>query len=546
MQRKQKIVIIGGGSAGWFTAAYLSRYLGHLLSITVIETPKIPTISVGESVTPHVQLFFDELGIPTHEWMRETGAIYKMANKFQGWVTGDSDEVEYFSFNFPFDVKQLYKENSDLITFEKGYNIDPGSFKTSDIIAHLYNNKTINKFDRFFNSQYHYMTKNVAPFKENEYLLNQKHTWSQHINSDRCGSYVRDNLCKPNGVRHLQKKVVKVMGHGDRISSVELEDGSKESADIFVDASGFHKVLVKHLEWKEKIYEDYAIDRAVVGHSSYADPQTEMVNHTQTIAQPYGWMFKIGLYHRMGNGFCYSSSHMSDEDAVAHFKKITKNIRSEPRILKWTPSRQETFASGNVATIGLSSGFYEPLEANSLFVLIAGIKCLTETIKNFQETNVLDWLNYNEKLSYALDDIADFIRVHYTLSKRTDTDFWNDMRAIGERRNDADLLRQKYYDDKNTITNAEDNWSMFPDYMWLQVAISWGIDVSHWFKEKVPNDVLDIGSCYFLNRDRKHDVVSNYLDNNYDWLKQNVYKNVSPGTWEIDNYGINFDSKKSQ
>ena len=529
----KKYVIVGGGTAGWFTASALSKQFRNA-DITLIESLDIPIISVGESVTPHVQAFFDFLDIPTHHWMKETGAVYKLANKFQGWITGDLNEVEYFSFNYATDVKRLYRETSEVINVDGDsteYKISNNSFKTTDLIHELYNNKAIDKFDKFFHSQYHYMAKNVAPFKDQTYLLNPSYSWSQHINAEKCGEYLKNHIAIPNGVTHIQQKVLDVTFTGDQINSLTLEDGRVVTGDVFIDATGFHKLLVKKLGWKEIPFKDYAIDRAVVGQLDYEDPHSEMVNYTQSIAQPNGWQFKIGLYHRMGSGYCFSSNHISDEQGVDDFLKMTKNRKTEPRLIKWSPSKLEEMAKGNVATVGLSSGFYEPLEANSLYILISGIKHLLMSLKEYEKTNLLDWKQFNEKMTYGIDDIADFIKVHYTLSQRTDTDFWNDMRAIGKRDHHEDLVRQKYFDHKSSMVGVFDHWSMFADFMWMQLALSWNLDTSKWYDKKIDNTTMDIGKDYFIGREHKHDLISNSLPNSYEWLKENVFENQNSSEW---------------
>lgn len=526
----KKIVIVGGGTAGWFTASALSKVFENV-DISLIETSTIPTISVGESVTPHVQAFFDFLKIPTHDWMNETGAIYKFANKFQGWVTGDPTEVEYFSFTYPTDISRLLLETPEITNLDE-LKVNQGTYKTTDAMSFLFNKKSVDKFDKFFNSQYHYMVKNKAPFNGNEYLLNPIYSWSQHINVDKCATYVKNHIAIPNGVTHLQKKVVDVSVEQGEIKSLTLEDGAVIIADLFVDATGFHKLLVNKLGWKEKIYQDYAIDRAVVGQLSYNDPYSEMVNYTQSIAQPYGWQFKIGLYHRMGSGYCFSSSHLSDEKAIEQFLSITSNRRTEPRLIKWIPKRLTTFAEKNVATVGLCSGFYEPLEANSLFVLITGIKNLIESISDSSDKPFIDWTKYNNQLEYILDDISDFIKVHYTLSKRSDTVFWKDMRSIGERENHRDLLKSKYFDIRNSMIFANDHWSMFPDYMWMQLALSWGIDTSDWYPTLPDLETLNIAEHHFLTKEKKHDIISDYRPNNFEWLKTEIFQNLTSSEWE--------------
>jgi len=347
----------------------------------------------------------------------------------------------------------LYRETSELVSYND-LKYPESTVKTTDVFSQLLLDGSIDKFDRYWSSAYHYMEKNVSPFLNDKYLLNQFYSWSQHINADKCGDYVRDFIALPNGVKHISKKVIEVKCEQDKISSVVLEDGEVVTADLFVDASGFARLLVKALNWNVIPYKDYAIDTAVVAQLEYNDIQKELVNYTQSIAQPNGWMFKIGLYHRMGCGLCFSSSHLDVKQAIDEYKKLNSNRRLEPRVLSWKPARLEQFANGNVATVGLCSGFYEPLEANALYILISGIYELINSLDGYKKTGNLDWSNYNKKLAYTIDDLTDFIKIHYTLSKRTDTDFWNDMRSIGDKERHEDLIFQKYSDGRNSINQC--------------------------------------------------------------------------------------------
>jgi len=528
-----KVIIVGGGSAGWMAAGWLTKKNNNL-DITVIESPNIPKIGVGESVTPHVASFFLDMGVPTEHWMYKTGSIYKFANKFVDWKTGHG-EYEYFSFNYTTDSTLYYRDISQAIDRSDWLISNNVENKTTDLILELISKKEIDKFDKFFNSQFHYMEKNVSPFKNKQYLLNPLYSWSQHINADLAADYIRDHIAKPNGVKHIQQKIISVETYEGKILSLTLESNEVITGDLYIDASGFHKLLVKSLGWKEKIYKDNPIDRAWVCQIDYENHESEMVNYTQSIAQPYGWLFKIGLYHRMGSGYCFSSQHISDEAALIEYNSMIKNLRRDPKLIKWKPSRLEKMADKNLVAIGLSCGFVEPMEANALFIIINSIGQLSNAIKNYSKTNVWNFDDLNEKLCYSIDDIADFIKVHYTLSNRNQTSFWKDMQEIHKKENHIDLVYSKYVSEKNTMTKAIEGYSLFPDYMWAQLASSWGIPTQGWYS-KPNSNTIELAKMHHIHQEQKHFLISKNCENNYLWLKNNIFKNYTSQQWE--NLGV--------
>lgn len=515
-----KIVIVGGGTAGWMTAGYLAKYHGGN-NITLIESPIVPKIGVGESVTPHVTSFFDEIGVPTHHWMKHTGAVYKYANKFVGWKTGNG-ESEYFSFNYTVPASNLYKDISPALSKED-FSPDTEQERTTDYVVKLCESK-FNRFDRYFNPQFHYMEKNVAPFNGEELLLNGPLSFAQHINADLAGTYIKDHIAKPGGVTHIIATVVDVEHQQDNVSHITLDNGTAVSGDLFIDCSGFSRVLVKKLGWSEKVYEDHPIDRAWCCQTEYVDPEEEMVNYTQSIAEPHGWRFKIGLYHRMGNGYCYSSKHISDDEALEHFIKQIGPQRTKPRLIKWSPGRLEKFGGGNVAAVGLSCGFVEPLEANALYTIITSIRRLNNVLDN----DSWDWSIYNEKMAYTIDDIADFILVHYTLSSR-EGQFWDDMREVGKKLNHDNIVWKKYYEPKNSMYAAVTGYTMFPDYMWAQLGVSWGLTNKDLQLNETTQQLADI---HFTSSEKKHDIISDNMTNSYKWLRETIFENLTPQEWE--------------
>lgn len=527
MNKKIKIVIVGGGTAGWMAAGFFSKYHSGE-DITIIESPSIPKIGVGESVTPHVNSFFDEIGIDRHHWMKHTSAVYKFANKFINWRR-DQGETEYFSFTYTTPADNFYKDISQARS-QTDFSNDTEQERTTDYLLEMMKQNQADRFDRYFNPQFHYMEKNVSPFKGYECLLNAPFSYSQHINAELAGNYIRDYVAVPRGVKHIKATVVSVNSDRDTINSLRLDNDEIIQGDLFIDCSGFHRALIKKLDWPIKEYQNHHIDSAWVCQTEYTDQESEMVNYTQSIAEPHGWRFKIGLYHRMGNGYCFSSRHISDDDALDHFIKQIGPQRTNPRLIKWRPTRLEKFGSGNVAAVGLSCGFVEPLEANSLYVIITSIRRLHDVIKEYSKSGVLDFSSFNEKMKYTINDIADFILVHYTLSSRDDTEFWKDMRAIGKKLDHRSLVWQKYQNNKNSMYGAITGYTMFPDYMWAQLAASWGMLDD--FDKSLNNLTYRLAVDHYKFFENKHDVISDSVDSNYQWHKENIFDNLTGKEWE--------------
>jgi len=518
-----KIVIVGGGTAGWFAAGYFVKMLKDV-EVTVVESPNIPKIGVGESMHPYVSVLLLQMGVDPHHWMRETGSTYKLGNKLVGWVDGDYSNT-HSAFTYSFNPKLLFKEVNHVRTIPEWlYNGE----KTNVDYLLEYVNKTNQKYDHIGFPHYHYCENLTLPFEGTEYLGNDLFTWSQHINSDTSADYVRDYIGLPNGVKHIQKKVVDVeLQDASSIKSITLDDGEVLNADFFIDCSGFSKVLLKKTNRKFLPYNDNLIDSAWVCQTEYEDPATEMTNYTQSIAEPYGWRFKVCLYHRAGNGYCFSSKHVSDADALEYFKTKVPTRRAEPRLLKWRPERIEKFVDGNVLALGLSAGFIEPIEATNIYVIASAINNVVPVIKSYQETGVWDYDNLNNKLAYAYDDVADFSRMQYALSTRRDTQFWLDMTA--KREQYLDLPFKKFKNPNHTMTAMAEGRGLFPEYTWALRAKMFGIDTSSWYK----NDptTYELAKLHYEYSEQKHRIVSKTRENNYEWHKKYIFNNMSPRDW---------------
>ena len=518
----KKIVIVGGGAAGWMTASYLAKFHDDA-EVCLIESASIPTIGVGESVTPHVSAFLSELGISKHHWMKHTGAVYKFGNKFTNWAYGKG-ESEYFSFTYSIPEENYFKDITPVqkITDFKPRRKNSGN-RSIDHIAQMYVDGDITRFDQYAHSQFHYMDKNVAPFNNESLILNQPWSFTHHINAELLGSYLKENIALLNGVQHIRATVQDITHTNDVIESLTLDNGQIIVADLFVDCTGFHKKLVKTLGWQQKIYHDHPIKAAWVCQTEYND---EMLNYSESIAEPYGWRFRIGLYHRMGNGYCFSPDHVSEQDALAYFEKQIGPQRRPPKLIKWTPSRLVDFAKGNVVAIGLSTGFVEPMEANQLYNIISGIRRLSNVVKKSRQN--WTWDTYNKEAAFAVDDCAEFLLAHYTLTSRQDTEFWRDMKSLGKKLNHHDMILNKIKDPRNSVFESIAGRTLFPDYMWMQMAVAWG----HYPTTDLDKTRHDLAKLVINSTEQKHNIVSTVMMNNREWHKKYIFDDIDSGQWE--------------
>jgi tryptophan halogenase len=501
-----KITVVGGGAAGSMAAAYVKKKFPDS-EVYMIYTDSIPIIGVGESVTPYITVFFNDLEIPESEWMTATGSIYKYANCFENWTAQNTQQFFAFSYNEP--MNQILAGKS--VSWEDMRSLQSTDFKSTDVWIDLFNNKLSNDFSVDFNINHEFMKNLKAPFVNNNYIHN-RFSYAYHVNAEKICAYLKNIVCPQLGVKTIKQKIINVEKHKDSILSVVLENGDKHTSDFWLDATGQHRALCNHVNPELKVY-DTPANSAWVSPLRYTDQSNEMKNYTQSIWNKMGWVFKIGLIDRMGCGLVYSDRYFNDNDAKAEFLKIAKGQNLvEPRNLKWTPSRLKTPAVGNVFPIGMTAGFVEPMEANALYIIWSTIKCVERYLN---ENNIED---FNYRVGYTIDDIADFIDVHYTLCPRGDY-FWNDQRKRGERKNHRQMVKEKYNNKLSTLYHATQQYTMFPDYMWLELASTWIGDLSDWslnIDKNTQNKYLD----YLHNRKNKH-ILQCQLSKNYlDFMKE--------------------------
>jgi tryptophan halogenase len=389
-----KICIVGGGSAGWMSAATFVKVFPKF-DITLIESPTTKTIGVGESTLQSIRRWIDLLGIDDHKFLKEVGGTFKHSIKFTNFYTENSG-----SFHYPFG-STIGPDANNWWT-KKNILPDTALSDYAECVNPLCLVAENNRFEKNLNYAYHF-------------------------DATKFGLWLKNNVCK-NKVKYIQSNVTDYQG-----DFIVLDNGKKVYADLFVDCTGFKSQLLGNFLKEEFVSFSDIIpnDSAVATHLNYKDKKTQMYPYTECTAIQNGWVWNIPLWERIGSGYVYSSKYISQEDAEEEFKKYLKTKKfdiSECKFnhIKMRIGRYKRFWVDNVVAVGLSAGFIEPLESNGLFTvhenLISLVKILKRGLPNQFSKDI-----FNSDMRLIFDEFAEFVASHYALSQRQDTQYWEDL-----------------------------------------------------------------------------------------------------------------------
>jgi tryptophan halogenase len=402
------MVIVGGGTAGWMAAAACSRLLANGPRITVVESDEIGTVGVGEATIPPLTAYNAMLGINEDEFLAASQGTFKLGIEFVDW--GGLGE-RYFH---PFGVHgqdfrgvafhQLYLREA-----RRRALADIGEWSMSTVAARL--------------GRY------ARPGPDARLPLSQL-AYAFHFDAGLYARFLR-NYAESRGVRRVEGKIVDTAldGESGNVVSVTLADGTVIAGDLFIDCSGFRGLLIEQA--LDTGYEDWThwlpCNRALAVPTTYAGQPDPF---TRSTARTAGWQWRIPLQHRMGNGLVYSSAHLADDDAR---ELLLANLEgeplAEPRPLAFTTGRRKLAWNRNVVSLGLSSGFVEPLESTSIHLIQSGIVKLLALFPD-RRFNPVERDEYNRQMKDVFEDVRDFIVLHYKATRRDDSDFWNDCRTM--------------------------------------------------------------------------------------------------------------------
>lgn len=409
-----RIVIVGGGSAGWMCAAALARVLHPArYNVTLIESDEIGTVGVGEATLPHIKTFNDMLGVDEARFMRETRATFKLGIEFRGW---GRDGESYFH---PFGV---FGQPWGGVDFQHHW------------------------------LRAHQMGQRIAPFQEYSYAIaacranafefpnldsksiRATYSYAYHFDAGLYADFLRRWACE-RSVRRIEGVVreVELDGRSGHIAAVLLQSGSKIAGDLFVDCTGFRSLLLgatlgsQWEDWSEWL----PCDRALAVPCERAG---EFTPYTRSTAQDAGWIWRIPLQHRTGNGYVFCSRFLSEEQARSRLlEQLDGPALAEPRLLRFAAGRRPQAWKRNCIAIGLASGFLEPLESTSIFLIQAAVMDLMRLMPAPESAGAMDERLSNEfnRLSdLQYERVRDFLVLHYVANSRTGRPFWDHVRQM--------------------------------------------------------------------------------------------------------------------
>jgi flavin-dependent dehydrogenase len=416
------IVIVGGGSAGWMTASFLVKNFPEK-NICVIESPNIPIIGVGESTYDSLQYFIKYLDINYQDFFSYTDASIKLGIEFRNFYNNDKDDSFLYTFGKPY----LLDTTWGLGDWQIKKALYPET-PTSEFVESYFPSASLIK--------YHTFSENAEKLLDNfDYVLDT----AFHFDATKFSSWLKDRYAMPRGVKHILSEVKDIKVNEDGIESLALENGKKIKADLFVDCTGFQSLLLgKTLKEPFISYNnELPNNKAWATQLQYIDKEKELKTVTTCTALKNGWAWNIPLWSRIGSGYVYSDKYISDEDALEEFKSYLCNLYDFPRKEKDLESlffknismrvgiHEKTWVK-NVVAIGLSAGFIEPLESNGLFTVH---EFLYQLARALLRDDVGQWEIdvYNNITKEIYDAFVEFIKMHYFLSQRRDSQYWMDI-----------------------------------------------------------------------------------------------------------------------
>ncbi len=402
-----RIVILGGGTSGWMAACLLaSRWPQH--QVTLVESPEVGIIGVGEGSTPQLRGFFRQLGMDEADWMPKCNATYKNGITFKGWSERSGFESYYHPFATELDSRSL-----DSFTY------NTRARRTGrDVWAHP---------DRFFLPA-RLSAKKLAPIAAENFPFDV--SYGYHFDAYRVGAVLRDHA-KLIGVGHMERHVAKVdVDEAGHVSALHTTDGDTISGDYFIDCSGFRGSIIQEalgerfISFADNLFNDSAVVMPTTADLTGTNP------HTTATALSAGWAWDIPLTNRTGNGYVFASSYIDEDTAEAELRTHLGLLYSdvEARHLKMKVGRVERSWVGNCLAVGLAQGFIEPLEATALHIVQATVEGFIDAVEQ-DGFAPLGRDAFNQRIAARYDGIRDYIVCHYRMNRRTDTQYWRDNAA---------------------------------------------------------------------------------------------------------------------
>ena len=443
---RRTIVIAGGGSAGWMTAAALSRFLPPHWRVRLVESEAIGTVGVGEATIPQIRTFNHALGLDEDAFLRATGGTFKLGIEFVGWSRPGERYMHAFG-----DVGR----QSGLLSFHQRW-LRAGTEGEVPPLGAFSLNEAAARAGRMQRGR----PRTAAMLPDMPYAF--------HFDAALYAALLR-RFAEERGVERVEGRITGVARDGEHVAALLLEGERRIDGDLFVDCTGFRALLIG--ETMQVGFDDWSrwlpCDRALaVPCARVGDP----VPYTRATAHDAGWQWRIPLRHRTGNGIVYSGAHLSDDAAAAHLLAgLDGAAQADPRPIRFTTGRRREPWRGNVVAIGLAAGFMEPLESTSLHLVQSAIGRLVALLPG-DMAEPATRATFNRQSTLEWERIRDFLILHYAANAR-DGDFWRACRDVAPPVTLAEKLA--LWREAGVVFREQDE--LFTEVAWIQVLIGQGV-----------------------------------------------------------------------
>lgn len=492
----KKIIIFGGGTSGWLTAAYLTKNLKFPCEITLIESETMGPIGVGEGTQPATARFMYDCGIEPKTWMKPSNASFKLGVEFVGW-----NEQNYF-------VDNDFIENTIIAPklFTTDYFVSKDKQEFIDWLP-AYQLAKANKSPK------------LAGMDTNYAQSGHRNFGAVHFAALDIVKTIREVV--GDKIRHVNTKIEDVLTDDNGVVALIDGSGHRYEADLYLDCSGFASILLE-----KKLGIDFTsvtdmlpCNRAVVLPTQYSDPYQECFPYTKATAMPAGWMFTIPNFKRTGNGYVYSDKYITPEEAEAALREATGEYEAKANHLTMKCGIHNVVAYKNVCAVGLAAGFVEPLEATGITFTTAAVELVAQGLNRTGGIwNAPLKQDINRLYDTMFWEIVAFVWIHYHFCTKNDTPFWKDIRNQSL---DAVPEKVKQYIDKfSTSPNREFTHhptSSFHVGHWFSVMNAGGVYDNH--RKTIFGDVEKYAEYFIKNQSHRVELIKEMFPNHYEFLK---------------------------
>jgi tryptophan halogenase len=445
-----RVVVAGGGTAGWVAATALARQLGRLASVTLVESEEIGTIGVGESTIPTARAFHDLLKIDQRAFMQASQASFKLGISFENWSRPGDRYIHSFG-TAPLRTWVAEFQHFWLEAQARGEAAPIGEY---------------------------YLEHQAAA--EHRFTLEGEPalSYAYHLDAGLYARFLRQ-IAENDGVTRREGKIGRVELHGETgdIAALVMDDGERIEGDLFIDCTGFRALLIGQA--LETGFEDWS--HWLPTNAAWAAP-TESVGdahpYTRAIAHPTGWRWRIPLQHRMGNGLVFCTGHTEPDAALDEFTgALEGKLLRDPFLVRFKTGRRQKAWVRNCVALGLSSGFIEPLESTAIHLIMIAVTRLIQLFP-FGPDCSAQRHRFNELAESEIAQVRDFVILHYHLTERDDTELWRYLRAMAI----PDTLRERMESFAESAQAWQATNEIFRVDSWVQVMLGQGIEPKAWHR----------------------------------------------------------------